>query len=124
MDEMLAFSRPVPTMINASEKYMTCSDPRSRVTVPTASDVAAATSDAVGTVTRDLGSLQVMYFSLALIIVGTGLLKANISSIVGSLYDEGDRRRDGGFTIFYMGIKIGAALAPLLCGWLGETYGW
>lgn len=85
---------------------------------------AAATADATGTVTRDLNSLQVMYFSLALIVVGTGLLKANISSIVGSLYEEGDRRRDGGFTIFYMGINIGAALAPLLCGWLGETYGW
>ncbi|MGE0667898.1 MAG: peptide MFS transporter [Sphingomonadales bacterium] len=85
---------------------------------------AAATADAAGAVVRDGAALQVMYFSLALIIVGTGLLKANISSIVGSLYEEGDRRRDGGFTIFYMGINIGAALAPLLCGWLGETYGW
>jgi POT family proton-dependent oligopeptide transporter len=85
---------------------------------------AAATLDAAGTVTRDGSALQVMYFSLALIVVGTGLLKANISSIVGSLYAEGDRRRDAGFTIFYMGINIGAALAPLLCGWLGETYGW
>ncbi|MEN3976618.1 peptide MFS transporter [Emcibacter sp. SYSU 3D8] len=85
---------------------------------------AEATADAAGNVTRDLGAMQVMYFSLALIIVGTGLLKANISSIVGSLYDEGDRRRDGGFTIFYMGINVGAWMAPLLCGWLGETYGW
>ena len=85
---------------------------------------AAATADAAGTVVRDAGAMQVMYFSLALIIAGTGLLKANISSIVGALYVEGDRRRDGGFTIFYMGINVGAALAPLLCGWLGETYGW
>ncbi|MBI1181908.1 MAG: MFS transporter [Alphaproteobacteria bacterium] len=85
---------------------------------------APAVADAAGRVSRDGLSLQVMYFSLALIVTGTGLLKANISSIVGSLYDEGDRRRDAGFTIFYMGINVGAFLAPLACGWLGETYGW
>jgi POT family proton-dependent oligopeptide transporter len=85
---------------------------------------APAVADAVGNVTRDGSALQIMYLSLALIVTGTGLLKANISSIVGSLYEEGDRRRDAGFTIFYMGINVGAFLAPLLCGWLGETYGW
>ncbi len=64
------------------------------------------------------------YGSLGLLIVGNGFFKPNISSMVGALYKEGDDRRDAGFTIFYMGINIGAWAAPLLCGWLGETYGW
>lgn len=73
---------------------------------------------------QDTQALQVFYFSLALIIVGVGYLKPNISTIVGRLYEPGDPRRDAGFTIFYMGINIGAFTATLLCGWLGETYGW
>ena len=77
-----------------------------------------------GSVVRDENSLQFFYFSLALIILGVGFLKANISSIVGELYAKGDARRDSGFTIFYMGINIGSALATLICGWLGESYGW
>lgn len=76
------------------------------------------------TVTRDAFYLNVFYLSLALIITGVGFLKANISTVVGALYDRDDPRRDAGFTIFYMGINIGAAAAPLLCGWLGQTYGW
>ena len=56
------------------------------------------------------------YVGLALVALGTGLLKPNISSIVGQLYAPGDARRDAGFTIFYMGINIGAFLAPLVCG--------
>ncbi|MEE3999489.1 oligopeptide:H+ symporter [Tenacibaculum sp. FZY0031] len=64
------------------------------------------------------------YGSLSLIIVGNGFFKPNISSFVGKLYTEGDSRRDAGFTIFYMGINIGGAVAPLLCAWLAELYGW
>ena len=67
---------------------------------------------------------QIFYLSLALIIVGVGFLKANISSIVGQLYGIDDPRRDAGFTIFYMGINLGALVATLLCAYLGETYGW
>ena len=73
---------------------------------------------------RDEGALQVFYFSLALIVIGVGFLKPNISTIVGRLYGTDDPRRDAGFTIFYMGINIGAFTATLLCGYLGETYGW
>lgn len=69
-------------------------------------------------------SVQVFYLSLALIIVGVGFLKTNASTLVGALYRPDDSRRDAGFTIFYMGINIGGAAAPLLCGWLGQTYGW
>ena len=69
-------------------------------------------------------NVQLFYLSLALIISGVGFLKPNISTMVGSLYSEGDPRRDSGFTIFYMGINIGAFSASLLCGYLGETYGW
>lgn len=64
------------------------------------------------------------FSSLALIIVGNGFFKPNISSFVGKLYNEGDKRRDAGFTIFYMGVNIGGAVAPLLCAWLAELYGW
>ena len=69
-------------------------------------------------------SLQVLYVSLALIITGVGFLKANISTMVGQLYSASDPRRDGGFTLFYMGINLGAFVSALTCGYLGETYGW
>lgn len=84
----------------------------------------AATEMANGEVARDESALQIFYFSLALIIMGVGFLKANISSIVGELYARGDERRDSGFTIFYMGINLGSAMATFTCAWLGETYGW
>ncbi len=64
------------------------------------------------------------YSALGLIIIGTGMLKPNISTMVGGLYREGDSRRDSGFTIFYMGINLGALLASLIVGYVGETYGW
>lgn len=68
--------------------------------------------------------IYVFWLALALIIVGSGFLKANISVIVGQLYPRTDVRRDGAYTIFYMGINLGAALGSLLCGYIGETYGW
>lgn len=64
------------------------------------------------------------FMALALIVVGNGFFKPNISTFVGSLYEDGDMRKDSGFTIFYMGINIGGFVAPLLCGWLAVTYGW
>ncbi|MGQ0561449.1 MAG: peptide MFS transporter [Gemmatimonadota bacterium] len=64
------------------------------------------------------------FIGLILIVFGTGLLKPNISAIVGELYPEGGSRRDAGFSIFYMGINIGALLAPLITGFLGERVGW
>jgi POT family proton-dependent oligopeptide transporter len=73
---------------------------------------------------RDTAALDVFYFALALIVMGVGYLKPNISTIVGKLYTQEDPRRDSGFTIFYMGINIGSFAATLICGWLGETYGW
>ena len=73
---------------------------------------------------RDLSAEPVLFLALSLIIVGVGFLKANISTVVGHLYEENDPRRDGGFTIFYVGINLGAVLATLLCSWLGIAYGW
>ena len=64
------------------------------------------------------------YAALALIVVGNGFFKPNISTFVGTLYKAGDPRKDSGFTIFYMGINLGAFVSPLLCGWLGRAYGW
>jgi proton-dependent oligopeptide transporter, POT family len=77
-----------------------------------------------GTVVRDETALQVFYLSLALIIMGVGFLKPNISTIVGKLYAPEDPRRDSGFTLFYAGINVGALFASLVCAFLGETYGW
>jgi POT family proton-dependent oligopeptide transporter len=64
------------------------------------------------------------YGGLALIALGTGLLKPNISAMVGDLYPEGDKRRDAGFSIFYMGINLGAFGAPLVCGYLAQRIDW
>ncbi|MCI0750035.1 MAG: peptide MFS transporter [Nevskiales bacterium] len=77
-----------------------------------------------GTVMRDATAVQTFYFSLALIIVGVGFLKPNISTLVGRVYPENDPRRDSGFTWFYMGINAGAFVSSLVCGYLGEVYGW
>jgi POT family proton-dependent oligopeptide transporter len=75
-------------------------------------------------IVRDNAALWVFYSSLSLIIMGVGFLKPNISVIVGKLYAEDDPRRDSGFSLFYAGINLGAMLASLVCGVLGETYGW
>ena len=64
------------------------------------------------------------WLALSFIIVGSGFLKANISVIVGQLYPRTDLRRDSAYTIFYMGINLGAALGAIIAGWLGQTYGW
>jgi len=65
-----------------------------------------------------------LFFGLGLVAIGTGLLKSNISTIVGKLYAEDDPRRDAGFTIFYMSINIGSVIGFLVCGYLGEKIGW
>jgi POT family proton-dependent oligopeptide transporter len=82
-----------------------------------------------GEVVRDTASLGVTYLSLALIIMGVGFLKPNISTIVGKLYPDhadgsGDPRRDSGFSLFYAGINLGSLFASLVCGYIGEAYGW
>ena len=73
---------------------------------------------------RDDNIMNIFYLSLALIIAGVGFLKANISAIVGELYDKTDERRDGAFTLFYVGINLGAFAGALIAGYLGETFGW
>jgi POT family proton-dependent oligopeptide transporter len=77
-----------------------------------------------GEVSRSTFHVDLFLFSLALIVTGVGFLKTSASTLVGSLYPRGDNRRDAGYTLFYMGANLGAAVAPLLCGWLGETFGW
>jgi len=69
---------------------------------------------------------QMLFFfgAMILLIMGNGFFKPNISTVVGSLYEENDPRRDGGFTIFYMGINLGALFSPLVCSTLGEKIGW
>jgi len=69
-------------------------------------------------------NVTMLYLGLFLLIIGNGFFKPNISVLVGDLYEPGDKRRDSAFTIFYMGINIGAGLSPLVCGWLGMLYGY
>jgi len=69
-------------------------------------------------------AMSMFYLGLFLIVIGTGLLKGNVSVIVGKLYSAADNRRDAGFSIFYMGINLGAFIAPLVCGYLGQRVNW
>jgi len=68
-------------------------------------------------------STQAFFLGLIFVVAGTGLLKPNVSAVVGDLYPQGDPRRDAGFSIFYMGINTGAFLGPLVCGWLAQSSG-
>lgn len=79
---------------------------------------------AAGHLVMTMQSPLMFYMALALIIAGNGFFKPNISAIVGELYPAESIKRDGGFTIFYMGVNLGASLSPLICGYVGETYGW
>jgi len=78
----------------------------------------------IGQITMAFEPLPFFYTALGLIIAGVGLLKPNVSTQVGALYAPGDPRRDGAFTIFYMGINTGALIGPLLCDWLRVNYGY
>jgi POT family proton-dependent oligopeptide transporter len=79
---------------------------------------------ALGHFTLAFNTLTTFYTGLVLIVIGTGLLKPNVSTIVGSLYDPGDARRDAGFSIFYMGINLGAFIGPLIAGGLAQKVDW
>jgi len=77
-----------------------------------------------GHVSLAFHALPFFYTGLILIVIGTGLLKPNVSTMVGSLYDKNDPRRDAGFSIFYMGINLGAAIGPLVAGYLAQRVNW
>jgi len=79
---------------------------------------------AMGHFTLALPLTQTFFLGLILIVLGTGLLKGNISTIVGNLYGDNDNRRESGYTIFYMSINIGSTLGFLICSYLGEKIGW
>ncbi len=79
---------------------------------------------AAGHFSMAVPSLSTFYLGLVLIVIGTGLLKGNVSVIVGRLYGQNDVRRDAGYSIFYMGINTGAFVAPLICGYLGQRVNW
>ena len=78
----------------------------------------------LGQFSMGVRSLAFFYLGLALLVVGTGLLKPSVSTMVGQLYGAGDHRRDAGFSIFYMGINLGGFLAPLACGYVGQRVNW
>ncbi len=79
---------------------------------------------AAGHFSMALPTVPSFYLGLCLIVIGTGLLKPNVSVMVGDLYPEGGARRDAGFSVFYSGINLGAFLGPLVCGYLGEGINW
>lgn len=105
--------------VNFSETHMLIDQPQAVGLPPS-----IARSEFTISVETEEFYLNMLYLSLALLIAGVGFLKANISTIVGSLYGFGDARRDSGFTIFYMGINLGAFLSSIFCGYLGIVYGW
>jgi POT family proton-dependent oligopeptide transporter len=78
----------------------------------------------LGHLTLTISALPFFYTGLALIVIGTGLLKPNVTTMVGSLYAANDKRRDAGFSIFYMGINLGAMLGPLIAGYLAQKVNW
>lgn len=94
------------------------------LTLTTGEVLAAGTVLTTEITKQDTAALKIFYLAIAFIVIGVGFLKPNISVIVGKLYSDNDPRRDSGFTLFYMGINVGSLVAILLCGWLGETYGW
>jgi POT family proton-dependent oligopeptide transporter len=79
---------------------------------------------AAGNVMLALGSAEVFFLGLLVITIGVGLLKPNASAMVAGLYPEGGARRDAGFSVFYMGINLGAFIGPLLVGWFADRFGW
>ncbi len=79
---------------------------------------------AAGHFSMAIPTIETFYLGLMLITIGTGLLKPNISAMVGDLYPEGGARRDAGFSVYYMGINLGAFLGPILCGYFGEGMNW
>lgn len=79
---------------------------------------------AIGHLLMGINNSAAFYVALSLLIVGNGFFKPNISTMVGELYPAGSKLKDGGFTIFYMGVNLGGAMSPLLCGYIGEKYGW
>jgi POT family proton-dependent oligopeptide transporter len=76
---------------------------------------------ALGHFTLALPGVQTFYLGLVFVVIGSGTLKPNMSGMVGELYPEGGARRDAGFSIFYMGVNLGAAIGPMICGWLAVT---
>lgn len=79
---------------------------------------------ALGHFTLAIPATPAFFLGLLLVVLGTALLKPSASSLVGLLYPEGGARRDAGFTLFYMGVNLGAFIGPLVCGWLGERVNW
>ena len=114
--------------LSGGESRISFNEDASQMLIATPGDVGLPASisatEYTTRVEQDTFYANAMFLSLSLIIAGVGFLKANISTIVGSLYGLGDTRRDSGFTIFYMGINLGAFLSSILCGYLGITYGW
>ncbi|MDG2311561.1 MAG: peptide MFS transporter, partial [Flavobacteriales bacterium] len=78
----------------------------------------------IGHTTLAVEQMWAFYTGLVFIVLGVGMLKPNISTMVGGLYKQGDIRRDKGFTIFYIGINVGAFISSLVVGYVGEVYGW
>lgn len=79
---------------------------------------------AAGHFSLAIHNIHTFFFGLLLVVLGTGLIKPNVSAIVGDLYPEGGVRRDSGFSLFYMGVNLGAFSGPILCGYLGEKFDW
>ncbi len=127
-DRILGFRKSIlwgAILMAAGQFTLATSAGEQRVTPEGSMAVAAVTGTAILAGTADgHANMYLMYLGLALLVIGNGFFKPNISSLIGRFYAPGDPRRDGAFTIFYMGINIGAFLTPLTCGTIGELEGW
>lgn len=126
MQEMVDYNgQPVPFIETTESDLVILGDATTAKDPDTSGAIARIEDGAYSSaIVKQALYVNILFFSLALIIAGVGFLKPNISTIVGDLYPEGDPRRDGGFTLFYMGINLGSFLATWTCGILGIVYGW
>jgi POT family proton-dependent oligopeptide transporter len=124
-----------PTSTGDEVRYVISGDERLKVQGNDDGSVTLLNGDGSTARTLEKGAFQadadrsplfvtIMLIGLSMVCIGNGFFKPNISTMVGSLYDQGDRRRDAGFTIFYMGINLGSLFSQLLCPFLADAVGW
>jgi len=117
----------IPQVVIDGQGYDYAADPAGQVTIsglPAESPLATAAPSSLRVTTIKSSGENWFFLALSLIIMGVGFLKPNISTLVGQLYPQGDPRRDSGFTLYYYGINLGAFWAAVLCGYLGQNFGW
>jgi POT family proton-dependent oligopeptide transporter len=126
-DKLLGFRKSIiwgAALMAAGQFTLSLSSGNQVLSKAASEGFSALVGETVASSVPNTANLLLLYLGLALLVLGNGFFKPNISSVIGKFYPQGDPRRDGAFTIFYMGINIGAFLTPLTCGAIGEIEGW